>query len=418
MDDFGYTKESNFENIANAIRSKNGTDNTYAPSEMADAIKDINTTLQEKALLIDHNGTYEITPTDGAYGLSKVNVSTNIDMTFINLYIEKLTLGLDRAVAGGYLSEEVKQQIIEFFIERGGGSDYHYWDDTFKFIPYTNKVDANVFGKYGVAVFDYSFEYGSPYDLSADVIIYNMRVGYVSNPYAMIYQCYCCVLNGIKLSTSSQMFVSAGTLEKIFGGITIGKSFSNFSECFSFTNIEELPIFYDEGATITTLNSFIRSNRKIKHIANLPSIGNSANLRDAFSSCSNLESININCLDTISIYRVAMLCLKLKSIKTINLINCTNSNATFQSFYECYELEECLLTNWRAANLSFQHSPNLSIESINGLIENCDKDGGAQVARTLTLHATAGARWADETQNPRYSELLSKANQCLIQIIY
>ena len=84
-----YTEEQNYVDIANAIREKNGTDNTYAPSEMADAIKDINTTLQETTLLIDHNGTYEITPTDGAYGLSKVNVSTNIDMTFINLYMEK-----------------------------------------------------------------------------------------------------------------------------------------------------------------------------------------------------------------------------------------------------------------------------------------------------------------------------------------
>lgn len=36
-----YTEESNFENIANAIREKNGTDNTYAPSEMAMAIDNI-----------------------------------------------------------------------------------------------------------------------------------------------------------------------------------------------------------------------------------------------------------------------------------------------------------------------------------------------------------------------------------------
>ena len=43
MDDFGYTKESNFENIANAIREKNGTTEQYLPSEMASAIEDINT---------------------------------------------------------------------------------------------------------------------------------------------------------------------------------------------------------------------------------------------------------------------------------------------------------------------------------------------------------------------------------------
>ena len=36
-----YTEESNFENIANAIRKKNGTDNTYAPNEMASAIEEL-----------------------------------------------------------------------------------------------------------------------------------------------------------------------------------------------------------------------------------------------------------------------------------------------------------------------------------------------------------------------------------------
>jgi hypothetical protein len=36
-----YTEEQNLVDIANAIREKNGTDNTYAPSEMASAISDI-----------------------------------------------------------------------------------------------------------------------------------------------------------------------------------------------------------------------------------------------------------------------------------------------------------------------------------------------------------------------------------------
>ena len=53
MDDFGYTKESNFENIANAIREKNGTDNTYAPSEMAGAIEKL------KVGELDFEGVYD-----------------------------------------------------------------------------------------------------------------------------------------------------------------------------------------------------------------------------------------------------------------------------------------------------------------------------------------------------------------------
>ena len=35
------TDSVNYENIANAIRTKNGTDNTYKPGEMADAILEL-----------------------------------------------------------------------------------------------------------------------------------------------------------------------------------------------------------------------------------------------------------------------------------------------------------------------------------------------------------------------------------------
>ena len=241
-----YTEESNFENIANAIREKNGKSNTYLPSEMASAIEEINTTLQEKTLEIDHNGTYEITPTDDAYGLSKVKVSTNIDATFINLYIEKLTLGLDRAIADGCLTEEEKQQIIEFFTERGGGSDYHYWDDNF--VSISN--NSNIEGKFGVVVYKYDPPYANGIDINADVIIHSYNY-IISNTYTLTTPCICCVCRNIRFGQyGTSPFIGNGTMEKILGNLVLDSSFNNFQTFFAYTNFPQLNNAYLPFPTI------------------------------------------------------------------------------------------------------------------------------------------------------------------------
>lgn len=73
-----YTEESNFKNIANAIRKKNRTDNIYAPYEMAKAISEITPFLQEKEITITENGSKTIVPDIEYEGLSKVEVITEL----------------------------------------------------------------------------------------------------------------------------------------------------------------------------------------------------------------------------------------------------------------------------------------------------------------------------------------------------
>lgn len=66
-------EESNISNIANAIRAKNGSQDTYTTAEMAGAISDISSVLVTKT--ITENGTYIALTDDSADGYSEVSVT-------------------------------------------------------------------------------------------------------------------------------------------------------------------------------------------------------------------------------------------------------------------------------------------------------------------------------------------------------
>ena len=298
----------------------------------------------------------------------------------------------------------------EFFIERGGGSDYHYWDDNYiAFNPLTTTIE----GRYGVVVYTGGIEYCNAPNIQADVII---SLGYgISNAYEFISPCFLIVLiNAISAYILSAVFMGNMLLEKVIGQIQLLPRDYDASSFLAFSNIGIMPtINIVENAKIISFSRFAFNNKKIKYIQLSVPI-QKCYFELSFAGCLSLETIDI-IGHTNYLYRTFYNAQKLKSVKQISLLDNISTNYAFRY---CHALEEIELTNWHTLSLSFEHSPNLSIESINRLIENCDKDGGTQVARTLTLHATAGARWADETQNPRYTELLTKANQCLIQIIY
>lgn len=66
--------EQYLKDVAEAIRAKNETDNTYTPGEMAAAISELKTDFVTEPLEVTENGIY--TPGDGVDGFNKVTVET------------------------------------------------------------------------------------------------------------------------------------------------------------------------------------------------------------------------------------------------------------------------------------------------------------------------------------------------------
>ena len=77
-------------NIANAVRNKNGTSNTYYVSELGTAVQNIQTapSLQAKEVNITANGTTNVAADAGYDGLSGVTVNTNVEPSVSNLFVQ------------------------------------------------------------------------------------------------------------------------------------------------------------------------------------------------------------------------------------------------------------------------------------------------------------------------------------------
>ena len=77
-------------NIANAVRNKNGTSNTYYVSELGTAVQNIQIapSLQAKEVNITANGTTNVAADAGYDGLSGVTVNTNVEPSVSNLFVQ------------------------------------------------------------------------------------------------------------------------------------------------------------------------------------------------------------------------------------------------------------------------------------------------------------------------------------------
>lgn len=78
-------------NIANAVRSKNGTSNTYYVSELGTAVQNIQTapSLQAKEVNITANGTTNVAADAGYDGLSGVTVNTSVAPETVKIVLRR-----------------------------------------------------------------------------------------------------------------------------------------------------------------------------------------------------------------------------------------------------------------------------------------------------------------------------------------
>ena len=91
-------KEQYLKDVAEAIRAKNETDNTYTPGEMAAAIGELKTDFVTEPLEVTENGVY--TPGDGVDGFNKVTV--DIESSGVELPPEAFEISGDASYKFAY----------------------------------------------------------------------------------------------------------------------------------------------------------------------------------------------------------------------------------------------------------------------------------------------------------------------------
>jgi hypothetical protein len=370
-------------NIANAIRSKTNKSEEMTLEQMASEIENIDS--------IEH-------------------------------HIEKLSGGLNLAINDGYLTNEEKNRIIDYFIRNDIKTNYNEWDAPYYIVNKAN--DFSVEGKYGVFVLRYPLPYTNPNKISADVMIY-ASITDSGNPSAFSSFCTYLLIKSDKYIIGDSLFIGNQFIKKIDGVIKSNKG--TLSSMTAYSSIEELPaVTLVSGNYISSMTSFAIFNKSIKKIYGLPPINGV--MTTSFLGAGALEYIDLD-ITTNYLYRTFAMCLKLKKIKTIKLNGALNATPFFQSFMSCFALEECLIAGYSIYNLSFSYSQNFTAESIKYIIwhamngnNNLGFENQGATSRTLQLHATPYASWEtwkltkpsvedceylgiDETEITKYGEL-------------
>ncbi len=311
----------------------------------------------------------------------------------IEYHIEKLSEGLNLAINDGYLTDEEKDRIVDYFVRNNIKTNYNEWDAPYYIVNKGDDLSSE--GKYRVLVLKYPLPYTNPNKISADVIIY-ASIYDTGNPSAFSLFCTYLLIKSDKFITGVSLFAGNQFIKKIDGVIKSNKGI--LSDMIAYSSVEELPpVTLVSDNYISNMTSFAEYNRAIKKIDGLPPINCSMSI--SFQGASALECVDLD-ITTNYMYRTFIMCLRLKKVKTIRLNGALNANIFFQSFMDCIALEECLIEGYSIYNLSFSDSQNLSAESIKYIIwhalngnNTLGFENQGATSRTLQLHATPYASW-------------------------
>ena len=183
--------ESYLEDIADAIRAKNGTQNTYKPSEMASAIDDISgggiTPAGTKEISITQNGTTTEDVTNYASAEINVNVSAP-SPTLQTKTVTPTETTQNVSADNGYdgLSQVTVNPIPSSYVQPGGSLNITT-NDTYDVSQYASAV-VNVSGGGGISKSDFAdFLAGNLVDLDFSGVTelrgYAFRNSEISNGY-------------------------------------------------------------------------------------------------------------------------------------------------------------------------------------------------------------------------------------------
>ena len=406
--------------------TSNGT-HIITPSKGFNAMKEVEVDVQvppppleEKQVTITKAKTTEIITPDAEYGLSRVEVSTDIPLESKQITITENGTTTIEASEGfeGIESVEVgvnipdHSSIVQDSIVQLGltNEQTNYINSIINGYYSTKKDDAKTFavlndggllkGHYGVVLLNLGQYYNSIHSFTCDILLVN--VSHVQNNGANF--CYCqdltIFLRDVNLyNFKSNEFSGIGQIIQNDKQIKFTTEYSKsltLVNAFTYYRGEYLPKFtIDNFDNYYCYSAF--SYSLIKEIT-----------QDNFNTFISITSQNCNgfCLASkIEKYSVPInpsnfddafsRCYYLKEAKKIDFINISNISKPF-SF--CFSLQDVEIINWHKPNLSFSDSPNLTPESIHYVIQNAMNVSDGATARTLTLHASAKTKW----QNSEY----------------
>lgn len=143
-------------------------------------------------------------------------------------------------------------------------------------------------------------------------------------------------------------------------------------------------------------NSTWDNCRKLKKFTKKPFRANY--LYGSFRNCVNLEGVPE--INTDSCTLIGATFYDCRLIKNILLTNIDNAQIGYDIFYNCLDLEILHFSKWKKTSIGLKQSSKLSPESIHYIIQNAMNVADGATARTLTLDATAKTNW----QNSEYYE--------------
>lgn len=282
--------------IANALREKNGSSDTYKLSEIPNAISEIETGITPTGeLSITENGTYNVTE----YASADVNVSGGSSEYNASVYTEG-----DFLSSGSNGSLTLPQLIKHLPVSDMNTSNWKYFQSFFRDCKNLTSLDLSSWNT-GNAVSMYSMF--SSCSLLTSLNVSNWNVSNVTDMNNMFENCY--KLSNLNLSS----WIVSNKLTSIS---------SMFSGCSQLINLD--------------LNNFDTSNV--------------SDLRRVFYGCSNLVTLNISNWNTSKVYNISNLfqsCNKLGNldIGNWNLNKITWNGYMGNAFKDCTSLTNTSLNS-------------------------------------------------------------------------
>lgn len=351
--------DKHLSNIATAIRQKRGIEDTFKPSEMAEAIKDISggEPILEEVVVQPKTVEQIITPSEEYDGLSQVKIGAVTRLIDGSIQPENIKKDVEILGVIGTIEDKPADPVLQSkIVEPSIGKQTITFDSGYDGLrqviinEVTNKIDSNIKSdniKQGVSILGVqgtlepgaevvkkyrprhiSFYASEATDLDNEIAMLDTslveHMTYMFN--------YCNQITRLDLSSFDTSNVK-GSLEKMF------------AQC---TKLTELNLSNFNTSQITSMYYMFESCKFRELDLSSFDTSNVTNFSYMFRTCGDLEKLNVSSFNTTSATNMAYMFHYCKSLKELDLSNFVTSSVTSMSymFEYCSSLKKLDIRNF------------------------------------------------------------------------